>query len=102
MKLKFKHFRGRKIHSPFVYDIVRNCLMATDGRQSAEQQIATLHEYLRGLEHYSGEAMCVVKNRGNRTQRREIVDVHNGTSFETRKFLCIFTDQRLPKQHFKL
>jgi hypothetical protein len=85
-----------------MYGIVRNCLMPTGGRRPAEEQIAALFDYLRGLEHYSGEAMCIVGHRKNRNIRREIVAAHNGTSFETRKFLCVFTDERLPKQHFKL
>jgi hypothetical protein len=85
-----------------VYGIVRNCLMPCGGRQPAEAQIAALFTYLGGLPHYSGDAICMVSHRKNRATRREIVASHDGTSFETRKFLCIFTDQRLPKQHFKL
>jgi hypothetical protein len=76
--------------------------MPAGGRQSAEEQITALFDYLRGLEHYSGEAVCIISHRKNRLIRREIVDAHGGTSFETRKFLCIFTDERLPKQHFRL
>jgi hypothetical protein len=80
---------------------VRNCLMA-QRRKPAEEQIGSLFDYLRGDEYYSGEAICILSHRGNRRTRKEMVAAHGGTSFETRKFLCIFTDERLPKQHFKL
>jgi hypothetical protein len=81
---------------------VRNCLMAAGSRRPAEEQIEALFEYLKADTHYSGEALCVVSHRKNRSARREMVASHDGTSFETRKFLCIFTDERLPKQHFRL
>lgn len=97
--MRIRHFRGRKIHSPFVYGIVRNCLM---GRGSADEQMSRLKDYVSRYETFDGEAICVLSNRENRAQRREMVANHTGTSFETRKFLCIFTDPRLPKQHFKL
>jgi hypothetical protein len=76
--------------------------MPCGGRRPAEQQIAALFDYLETQPHYTGEAICFVSHCKNRATRREIVASHDGTSFETRKFLCIFTDERLPKQHFKL
>jgi hypothetical protein len=85
-----------------VYGIVRNCLMPCGGRRPAEEQIAALFDYLEAHEYYAGEAICVVSHRKNRSARREMIASHDGTSFETRKFLCIFTDERLPKQHFRL
>jgi hypothetical protein len=99
--MRLKHFRGRKVHSPFVYGIVRNCLMPSR-RQPTEEQIKALFSYLKGRELYSGDAVCILSHRGNRRHRKDIVREHDGTSFETRKFLCLFTSERLPKQHFKL
>lgn len=99
--MRLRHYRGRKIHSPFVYRIVRECLM-TCRRAGAEEQIAALFEYLRRNDMHPGDVTCVVCHRGNRRTRREMVDGHRGTSFETRRFLCLFANERLPKQHFKL
>lgn len=99
--MRIKHYRGRKVHSPFVYGIVRGCLMPSK-RRPAEEQIGALFDYLKGHELYSGEAICILRHRKNRRQRRAIINGHAGTSFETRKFLCVFSDERLPKQHFKL
>lgn len=99
--MRLKHYRGRKVHSPFVYGIVRNCLMPTS-RKPVEEQIGVLFEYLKGRELHSGDAVCILSHRKNRHVRRELVAKHLGTSIETRKFLCLFTSERLPKQHFKL
>jgi hypothetical protein len=99
--MRIRHFRGRKVHSPFVYGIVRNCLMPSR-RQPAEKQIEALFDYLNSLSTYEGEAVCILCHRKNRRARKEMIARHGGTSFETRKFLCIFTGERLPKQHFKL
>lgn len=68
----------------------------------AEEQIAALFDYLSGHSLHNGDVTCVVNTRDNRTVRRSMVDSHDGTSFETRKFLCLFSNARLPKQHFKL
>ncbi len=99
--MRLKHYRGRKVHSPFVYGVVRDCLMPGAG-QPVEQQIEALFDYLKGHELHSGEAVCVLSHRKNRRIRREMVENHPGTSIETRKFLCLFASERLPKQHFKL
>ena len=99
--MRLKHYRGRKVHSPFVYGIVRNCLMSRR-RRPAEEQIEALFDYLRTHELHSGEVVCILSHRKNRRQRKAMVTQHGGTSFETRKFLCLFTNGRLPKQHFKL
>jgi hypothetical protein len=82
-----------------MYGVVRNCLM---GRRSPDEQMRLLSEYLGGHQTFDGDVICVLSHSKNRDQRREMVENHDGTSFETRKFLCIFTDPRLPKQHFKL
>jgi hypothetical protein len=71
-------------------------------KQPTEAQIEALLDYLRGHELHSGEAVCVVSHRKNRRQRKELVRGHDGTSFETRRFLCLISSERLPKQHFKL
>lgn len=99
--MRLRHYRGRKVHSPFVYGVVRECLMQCSGKP-AEEQIKALFDYLSERESHSGEVMCVVCHRQNRGLRREMVERHGGTSFETRKFLCLFSNERLPKQHFKL
>lgn len=99
--MRLKHYRGRKVHSPFVYGIVRECLMP-GAKRSAEEQIEALFDYLKSHSLHSGEAVCVLNNRNNRRVRREMIEKHPGTSIETRKFLCLFSNERLPKQHFKL
>jgi hypothetical protein len=70
--------------------------------EPVDKQIEALLNYLEGHELYSGKTVCILSSRKNRRQRREMVEEHDGTSFETRKFLCIITSERLPKQHFKL
>jgi hypothetical protein len=106
--MRLRHFRGRKVHSPFVYGVVRECLMPTEGRPT-DEQIEALRQYLERHPLYDGEAVFVPCRRGglrtrrkDRRERRELVAGHGGTSFETRKFLCLLTAERLPKQHFKL
>lgn len=102
--MRFRHFRGARVHSPLVYGIVRGVLMPCV-RQPVEEQIRALFDYLshqseRGL--FGGEALCIVSHRHNRRARRRVVELHDGTSFETRRFLCVMTNGRLPKQHFRL
>ncbi|MDR2890435.1 MAG: hypothetical protein LBV18_02370 [Alistipes sp.] len=99
--MRLKHYKGRKVHSPFVYGIVRDCLMRCR-RRPAEEQVEALLEYLRGHELHSGEALVILRHRKNRRVRRELVAGHPGTSLETRRFLCLIDNERLPKQHFKL
>lgn len=70
--------------------------------RSAEDQIAALFEYLAAHSIHQGEVTCIVNSRDNRAVRRQLVESHNGTSFETSKFLCLFANERLPKQHFRL
>jgi hypothetical protein len=156
---RVKHFRGRKVHSPFVYGIVRNAIMKTrpvgddhtlfdelrrrgfSTRRAA--QLQNLYTF-RGFESApfaenenqlptgldagslcfamptlgddqthrlveaaagTGAAICLVsphESRGRRLLARNLVDSHRHTSVDNRGFLLIFTDERLPKQHFKL
>ncbi|MDR2894703.1 MAG: hypothetical protein LBU97_04505 [Alistipes sp.] len=165
--VRVKHYRGRKVHSPFVYGIVRNAIMKTtpqggdrtlfDGlrergfsvKRAAQlqnlytyrgytsavfaeggdapdgaaldagtlclgagtlcfamptlppEQTRALVERARG----TGAAICVVapyENRARLRLARELVEAHRHTSVDNRGFLLIFTDERLPKQHFKL
>ncbi len=160
--VRVKHFRGRKVHSPFVYGIVRNAIMKTtpqgpdttlfdelrrrgfSKKRAAQlqnlytfrgftsvvfaederslstfnfqlstetlcfampsltaEQTATLAEKAHG----TGAALCLVspyENRGRRRLALTLVSSHRHTSIDNRGFLLIFTDERLPKQHFKL
>jgi hypothetical protein len=157
-----KHFRGRKVHSPFVYGIVRNAMMKTtpqgDDRALFDElrgrgfsvkraaQLQNLYTY-KGytsavfaeeagqltINHYqlsistlcvampslpeaetlaliervrgTGATICVVspyESRARRHLARTLVESHGHTSVDNRGFLLIFTDERLPKQHFKL
>ncbi len=160
--VRVKHFRGRKVHSPFVYGIVRNAIMKTTpqgadhalfdelrrrgfSRKRAAQlqnlytfkgytsavfvegenplstfnfqlstetlcfampslpdaDILALVEQARG----TGAALCFVspyESRARRRLARILVGSHRHTSVDNRGFLLLFTDQRLPKQHFKL
>ncbi len=160
--VRVKHFRGRKVHSPFVYGIVRNAIMKTTPQGSdislfdelrargfstkraaqlqnlynfrgydsaifaegenvlsviryplsvntlcfvmpslSEEQTLALAESARG----TGAALCLVwphESRGRRRLARSLVASHSHTSVDNRGFLLLFTDRRLPKQHFKL
>ncbi len=160
--LRIRHYRGRKVHSPFVYGIVRNAIMKTtpQGEDRAlfdelrtrgfstkraaqlqnlytfrgydsvvfaecenplsithyplsietlclvmpslsEEQTLALVESARG----TGAAICLVRpheSRGRRRLARSLVASHCHTSVDNRGFLLLFTDDRLPKQHFKL
>jgi hypothetical protein len=153
--LRFKHYRGRKVHSPFVYGIVRNAIMKTTpqgsdhglfrelrGRGFSVKRAAQLQNLytFRGYEsavfapHDSplaagtlcflvpslseegtrelvesargtGATLCLVwpyESRERRRLARDLVARHGGTSVDNRGFLLLFTDPRLPKQHFKL
>ena len=155
--VRVKHFRGRKVHSPFVYGIVRNAIMKTSPqgderglfdelrrrgfstRRAAQlQNLYTFRGYtsavfveegataaldegtlcfampgLAGEETVAlverargtGAAICLIspyENRARRRLARTLVEAHRHTSVDNRGFLLIFTDERLPKQHFKL
>jgi hypothetical protein len=66
-----------------------------------EEQTRSLVEGAAG----TGAAICLVspyESRGRRLLARNLVDSHRHTSVDNRGFLLIFTDERLPKQHFKL
>ncbi len=155
--VRVKHFRGRKVHSPFVYGIVRNAIMKTtpqsddtalfdelrargfstkraaqlqnlytfrgftsvvfaEGDSSAiidagtlcfampaisEEEILALVEKTKG----TGATLCMVSPHESRRRRylaQSLVSSHRHTSIDNRGFLLLFTDERLPKQHFKL
>ena len=157
--VRVKHFRGRKVHSPFVYGIVRNAIMKTkpqgndhtlfdelrrrgfSTRRAAQlQNLYTYKGYTsavfaEGVPSLStdldagtlcfampslpeadtvalvecargtGAAICLVlpyENRERRRLARILVASHRHTSVDNRGFLLLFTDERLPKQHFKL
>lgn len=154
--VRVKHFRGRKVHSPFVYGIVRNAIMKTTPQGGDRSlfdelrargfsvkraaQLQNLYSY-RGFtsvvfaesatpvldagtlcfampalteEHTvalveeargSGAAICMAspyESRARRRLARSLVAFHRHTSIDNRGFLLLFTDERLPKQHFKL
>jgi hypothetical protein len=154
--VRVKHFRGRKVHSPFVYGIVRNAIMKTtpqgDDRVLFDElrargfsikraaQLQNLYTF-RGYDSVvfaegsmplldagtlcfampslpeartvalvegargTGTAICVVSPYENRARRRlaqSLVESHRHTSIDNRGFLLLFTDERMPKQHFKL
>jgi hypothetical protein len=153
--LRIKHYRGRKVHSPFVYGIVRNAIMKTTPQGSdhalfrelrargfsakraaqlqnlytfrgydsaiftesqsqlsvgtlcflmpslSEERTRELVESARG----TGATLSFVwpyESRGRSRLARDLVASHGGTSVDNRGFLLLFTDPRLPKQHFKL
>jgi hypothetical protein len=157
--VRMKHFRGRKVHSPFVYGIVRNAIMKTkpqgddhplfdelrrrgfSTKRAAQLQnlytfrgfgsavfaevenrlptgldagtlcfaMPTLDEaqtrQLVDRAAGTGSAICLVspyESRARRLMARNLVNTHRHTSVDNRGFLLIFTDERLPKQHFKL
>ncbi len=161
--VRVKHFRGRKVHSPFVYGIVRNAIMKTtpqgdnhtlfdelrcrgfSTRRAAQlQNLYTFRGYtsvvfaegegqlitdhsslftpstlcflmpslseadtlaLVGQAGGTGAALCMVspyESRSRRRLARSLVDSHRHTSVDNRGFLLLFSDERLPKQHFKL
>jgi hypothetical protein len=65
------------------------------------EQTSALVEGARG----TGATVCVVSPHESRERRRLariLVESHRHTSVDNRGFLLLFTDQRLPKQHFKL
>jgi hypothetical protein len=65
------------------------------------EQTSALVEGARG----TGAAICVVSPFDSRERRRLariLVESHRHTSVDNRGFLLLFTDERLPKQHFKL
>jgi len=171
--LRVRHYRGRKVHSPFVYGIVRNAIMKTtpqgddrrlydelrargfSSKRAAQlqnlftfraftsavfadggdglaltggvtaakgltdgvaldagtlcfamptltpEQTAELVERARG----TGATLCLAhpyEGRGRRRLAQTLVASHRHTSVDNRGFLLIFTNERLPKQHFKL
>ncbi len=155
--VRVKHYRGRKVHSPFVYGIVRNAIMKTtpygddnilfdelrkrgfskkraaqlqnlytfQGYGQAvfieeaektvlregmlcfvmpslsEEQTLAIVEEAKG----TGAALCLVspyESRGRSRLARSLAASHRHTSIDNRGFLLLFTDERLPKQHFKL
>ena len=157
--VRVKHFRGRKVHSPFVYGIVRNAIMKTTPqgddhalfdelrsrgfsrkRAAQLQNLYTFKGYnsaifAEGAKSFStglhagtlcfitpslpadktlalvesacgtGAALCMVSPYESRARRRlaqSLVASHRHTSVDNRGFLLLFTDERLPKQHFKL
>ncbi len=182
--VRVKHFRGRKVHSPFVYGIVRNAIMKTTPqgddralfdelrargfsvkRAAQLQNLYSFREYdsvvfAEGDDSFSvvlpsalpappicgdsqasvsetfnsqfsintlcfvmpslpeaqtvalverargtGAAICMVSPYESRARRRlakNLVDSHGHTSVDNRGFLLLFTDERMPKQHFKL
>lgn len=66
-----------------------------------EQETLALAEKAKG----SGAALCIVSPRISRSRYRmskRMVDEHRHTSVDNRGFLLLFTNERLPKQHFKL
>jgi hypothetical protein len=66
-----------------------------------ENQTRTLVDRARG----TGAAICMVSPYDSRERRhlaRILVENHRHTSVDNRGFLLLFTDERLPKQHFKL
>jgi hypothetical protein len=187
-RVRMKHFRGRKVHSPFVYGIVRNAIMKTrpqgddhalfdelrtrgfsakraaqlqnlydfrgydsvifaehkdslstlppsafpapplcgDSQASVGEprisdarfnfQLSTLCFLMPSLSaedtfalveqaRGTGAALCLVwphESRDRRRLARSLVSSHGHTSVDNRGFLLLFTDRRLPKQHFKL
>ncbi len=160
--VRIKHYRGRKVHSPFVYGIVRNAIMKTTPqgddrtlfdelrargfsvkRAAQLQNLYSFREYDSvvfaegenplSIIHYplsintlcfvmpslpeaqtvalvegargTGAALCMVspyESRARRCLARGLVDAHKHTSIDNRGFLLLFTDERMPKQHFKL
>ena len=155
--VRVKHFRGRKVHSPFVYGIVRNAIMKTTPQGSDHalfdelrrrgfsrkraaqlQNLYTFRGYgaavfteegdtpsldsgtlcfvmpslptdrtlaLVEAARGTGAAICIVSPYESRARRRlaqSLVASHCHTSVDNRGFLLLFTDERLPKQHFKL
>ncbi len=156
MPLRIRHYRGRKVHSPLVYGIVRNAIMKTvpEGEDRAlfdelqergfsprraaqlqnlytfrgygsavfangtaatldagalcfampslaEAETLALIERARG----TGATLCIARPYENRTRSRlvsSLVAAHGHTSIDARAFVLLFTDERLPKQHFKL
>ncbi len=188
--VRVKHYRGRKVHSPFVYGIVRNAIMKTDPKDGdtalfdelrargfstkraaqlqnlytyrgftsfifaegenqlppstssappdgdmrvsvgdyllrkelsiinyqlsinslcflmpslSDEETLALVEKARGMG--GGAALCLVspyESRHRRLMARHLVESHRHTSIDNRGFLLLFTDERLPKQHFKL
>jgi hypothetical protein len=156
--LRVRHYRGRRVHSPFVYGIVRNAIMKTSpqgddrrlfdelrARGFSERRAAQLQnlytfrgftsapfaegdaegvaldggtlclampslgdertrELVRRAEG-TGATICLMRpyeGRGRIALARDLVSAHLHTSVDNRGFLLIFTDDRLPKQHFKL
>lgn len=160
--VRVKHFRGRKVHSPFVYGIVRNSIMKTKPQDGDRELFDELHSrgfsakraaqlqnlytfrgygsvvFAEGGEQFSilnsqfsdnticfampslsetetmalvervrgtGAVLCLVRPYENSRRRRlarNLVALHDHTSIDNRGFLLLFTDERLPKQHFKL
>lgn len=181
--VRVKHFRGRKVHSPFVYGIVRNAIMKTQPleddrtlfdelryrgfsikRAAQLQNLYTFQRYESTIfadnDQFSilspsalsapplcgdlrasvdeafnfqfsintlcflmpslsdsdtlalvesakgtGGVLCLVwpyETRGRRFLARSLVASHRHTSVDNRGFILLFTDERLPKQHFKL
>jgi hypothetical protein len=67
----------------------------------AEEQTLALVEGARG----TGATICMMRpyeSRDRRRLARNLVASHRHTSVDNRGFLLLFTDERLPKQHFKL
>ena len=154
--VRVKHFRGRKVHSPFVYGIVRNAIMKTTPqgddralfdelrhrgfsrkRAAQLQNLYTFKGYTSTVfaegeaplltpatlcfvmpalsaadtialvegARGTGAAICMVSPYESRARRRlaqSLTASHRHTSVDNRGFLLLFTDERLPKQHFKL
>jgi hypothetical protein len=66
-----------------------------------ENETLSLVEGARG----TGATLCVVspyESRARRHLAHNLVESHQHTSIDNRGFLLIFTDERMPKQHFKL
>ena len=119
-----RFFRGHGVHSPFVYDVVRNvcavqlqnlaihCGYASFGlnRADAEFCIAT-----RGLSRAetlalvgdaaaAGNTVAVMSPYDGRERRAmclQIVAAHRSTTVDNRGYLLVFNNN-LPKQHFRI
>lgn len=106
-----KHYRGHGIHSPYLYDFVRNVLVTTKNQDLVqrieEKYLPHKTIFINSLDNIDKEAYIAILARPFRSKnhyRKWIAwrKKHPCTSVHLKNFVILFFDNKLQNQHFKI